>query len=143
MPVHIHTMRASCAGALGVILAAILLNWAYSPPEEFPLVAVTGRATCGDHPLGGMWVMFEEDAPRGFTACAEIRPDGSFRMQPWGQFDNEGVKPGTYRVRFLGRPLDTTAAPIASKYQSTTTSGLLVHVGPDWNDMVFSLSDHG
>ena len=143
MPVHIHTLRASCAGALGVILAAILLNWAYSPAEESRLVPVTGRVTCGDPPLGGMWVMFEEDAPRGFTACAEIRPDGSFRMQPWGNFDHEGVRPGNYRVRFVGRPLAAVAVPVAPKYQSTATSGLLVHVGPAWNEMRFSLPDHG
>ena len=143
MPFHIHTLRASCAGALGVMLAVILLGWAYSPAEEYPLAPVTGRVTCGDHPLGGMWVLFEEDAPRGFTACAEIRPDGSFRMQPWGTFDREGVKPGTYRVRFVGHPLDAVAVPVAPRYRSTATSGLLVHIGPSWNDVEFSLTDRG
>lgn len=143
MPVHIHTMRAWCAAALGVALTAILLNWAYSPAQEFRLVPVTGRVTCGDHSLGGMCVMFEEDAPSGFTAFAEIRPDGSFRMHPWGDFDRDGVKPGTYRVRFIGHPLAQGAAPVAPKYQSSTTSGLLVHVGPAWSDVVFTLPDHG
>jgi hypothetical protein len=143
MSVHIHTMRACCTGALGLILAAILLGWTYSPAEPIELVPVTGRVTCGSHPLGGMRVWFQEDAARGFSACGEIQPDGSFRMQPSGRYDRDGVAPGTYRVHFIGHPSDAPVAPVGSKYQATQTSDLLVHVRPDWNDFALSLPDPG
>jgi hypothetical protein len=130
MSVHIHTMRSSVAGALGVILAASLLRWAYVPTPEIQLVAVTGRATSGGHPLGGMWVVFQEDSARGFTACAQVRPDGSFRMMPWGNFGRDGVAPGTYHVFFAGSPWALEATPVDPKYRDPGKSNLVVHVGP-------------
>ncbi len=143
MPVHIHTLRSYVAGALGVILAVSLLRGAYTPTSEFELVPVSGRVTCGTHPLGGMWVVFEEDTPRGLTACGRIKEDGSFRMQPWGEFDRDGMPAGTYRVHFIGHPSSTPEWSVNSKYQDAATSGLLVHVGPDWEDIVFTLPDTG
>jgi hypothetical protein len=144
MYVHLHTMRSCCSGALGLILAAFLLHWAYTPPpEEFELFPVTGRVTYGGRPLGGTWVVFEEEGRRGFTACSELRPDGSFRMDSWGQFNRDGIPTGTYKVFFAGSTLDAPETPIDPKYQDPRTSGLLVHVRPDWNDFVFSLPDPG
>jgi hypothetical protein len=139
MSVHIHTMRKYCAGAFGVILAAILLHSAYVPTPEIPLVAVTGQATSGGHPLGGLWVVFQEDAPRGFTACAQVQKDGSFRMMPWGNFARNGVAPGTYHVFFAGSPWAIQETPVDPKYRDPGKSDLVVHVGSTWNEIMLTL----
>jgi hypothetical protein len=143
MPIHVHTLRAACAAAIALILAATLLRWAYSPPKpEFEMVTVTGRATCGGRPLSDMVVIFEEDAPRGFTAVSETKPDGSFRMEPWGNLGRDGVPPGTYRVRFLARTPAASESGVAPKYQASATSDLIVHVASsDWNRLELSLPD--
>ena len=65
---------------------------------------VTGRVTRGGHPLGEMWIVFEEDGPRGAVARGLVRTDGSFRMQLWGSLGPFGVMTGTYRVRFVPNP---------------------------------------
>jgi hypothetical protein len=90
-----------------------------------------------------MWVMFCEDDWRGAIACGEVKADGSFRMQPWGEFEHYGVKPGTYRVYVIGHPTGTRESPVASKYQAAETSDVLVHVGPSWDDFALSLPAAG
>jgi hypothetical protein len=143
MPIHAHTLRAACAAAIALILAATLLGWAYSPPTpEFELVTVTGRATCGGRPLSDMMVVLEEDAPRGFTAISQTKPDGSFRMEPWGDLGRDGVAPGTYRVHFLPRTRAASESGIAPKYRDSATSDLVVHVASsDWNRLELALPD--
>jgi hypothetical protein len=140
MPLHLHTMRYYCGTAVVIIPAVALLGGAYSSPADAPdLARVTGRATCGDHPLGGMRIMFLEDGPRGFTASGLVEADGSFRMKPWSRLDREGVAPGTYRVYFIPKRSGAPDPWLDPKYQDPGMSGLLVRVGPDWNEIVFSL----
>jgi len=140
MPWHVHTMRSYCAGAFIVIPAAALLGAAYPSPSEAPeLARVVGRATCGGHPLGGMWIMFLEDGPRGFMAGGLVETDGSFRMKPWGQLDREGVAPSTFRVYFIPKKSGVPDPSLDPKYEDPGTSGLLVRVGRGWNEIVFSL----
>jgi hypothetical protein len=144
MPVHVHTARSAFAAALGLITAAILLGWAYRPPpSEFELVTVTGRATCGGRPLSDTVIVFEETAPRGVTAIGMIRPDGSFRMVPWGNLGRDGVPPGTYRVYFLAQTEAASESEVAPRYRASATSDLVVHVGPGWNDLTFTLPAAG
>lgn len=144
MSVHIHTMRSYCHKALGLTLVVILLGWAYaSLSDEIELAEVTGRVTCGGHPLRGMWIVFLETGPRGFTASGTVEADGSFRMKPWGGHDRGGVAPGTYRVYFLSKVPGAIESAVDAKYQNPATSDLLVHVGPSWNDFAFSLPTPG
>jgi hypothetical protein len=144
MNVHIHTMRAYCHKVLALILVIILLGWAYAPRSGgLELAKVTGRVTCGGHPLGGVWIMFLEAGPRGFTASGMVQADGSFRMKPWSRISREGVAPGTYRVYFIPKTLGALESAVDEKYQNPVTSDLLVHVGPAWNDFAFSLPAPG
>jgi hypothetical protein len=144
MNVHIHTMRSYCQKVLSLILIVILLGWAYALRSgDIELAKVTGRVTSGGHPLGGMWVMFLEDGPRGFTAAGMAQADGSFRMRPWGRIGRDGVAPGTYRVYFIPKTPGATMSAVDVKYQNPATSDLLVHVGPAWNDFAFSLPQPG
>ncbi len=146
MPVHLHTLRAACAGALGLILAAGLLQWAYTPPPaEFEIVPVSGRVTCGGQPLGGMWIVFEEASPRGLTAFADIQADGSFRMHPWGDMDHYGIGSGTYRVYVVGHSSAGLESSVDPRYQNPGTTDLLVQIGPGWDDLRFDLpvAGHG
>jgi hypothetical protein len=139
-------MRSYCSGAFIVIPAAALLGAAYPSPSDAPeLARVNGRATSGGRPLGGMWIMFREDGPRGFTASGLIEADGSFRMKPWGQLGREGVAPYTYRVYFISKKSGAPQPWLDPKYEDPGTSGLEVRIGPGWNEIVFSLpgSDRG
>jgi hypothetical protein len=140
MPLRLHTMRSYGAAAVVVIPAVTLLGGAYRSPAGAPeLAQVVGRATCEGHPLGGMWILFLEDGPRGFTASDLIEADGSFRMKPWSRLDREGVAPGTYRVYFIPKESGMPDPSLDPKYEDPGTSGLLVRVGPGWNEIVFSL----
>jgi hypothetical protein len=144
MNVHIHTMRSYCHKALGLILVVILLGWAYaSRSGDIDLARVTGRVTSGGHPLGGTWIVFLEDGPRGFMASDMLQADGSFRMKPWSRLRREGVAPGTYRVYFIPKTRGTRMLAVDEKYQNPATSDLLVHVGPAWNDFAFTLPAPG
>ncbi len=145
MSVHIHTTRSYCAGALGLILAAVLLGWVYAPRvSKIELGVVIGRATCGGCPIAGTWVVFQTPDSRAYMACGLVHADGSFRMQPWDNFDGEGLATGTYRVYILtGNSPSAPRYPIDARYRAPETSDLLVHVGPAWNDVVLSLPDAG
>jgi hypothetical protein len=137
----IRTIRSVCAVAIGVILAAFSLGHAYAPPRgEFELAAVTGRVTCGGHPLGGMLVMFDQINPPGYIAASPVMADGSFRMETR---HHSGLVPGTYRVSFHPEPPDAPEPTIDPKYRDSRTSGLLVHIEPGWNEVMFSLPGAG
>src|SRR5947209_17348607 len=140
MPIHVHTLRTACGAAIGVTVAAILLDWVYQPPpSEFELAAVTGRVTCGGRPLRDALIVFEETGRRGFMAVGATRPDGSFRMEPWADRHHHGVAPGTYRVYFIPRTRTSMASGLAFKYRTSGTSDLIVHVGPGWDEFELSL----
>ena len=134
-------IRSVCAVAIGVILAALLLGHAHAPPRyEFELAAVTGRATCGGHPLGGMLVMFDKINPPGNLTAGSVMADGSFRMETG---DQPGLVPGAYRVFFHPEFPDAPEPTIDPKYRDSRTSGLLVHIEPGWNEVTFSLPGAG
>src|SRR5262249_18381553 len=142
MPVHIHTMRSACLGAIGLMMAMTVLAWENQrPAAEIASVPVTGRATCGGRPLGGMGIVFQPPSPPGFHSARTVRPAGSFRARSWTKYVGEGVVPGTYRVYFEPDRSSAVSPWIDSKYQDPRTTNLLVHVGPDWNDFSFSLPD--
>jgi hypothetical protein len=138
MYIHNHTVRSSCAGALGVILAALLFQWAYVPsPPEFELSPVSGRATCGGHPLAGMWVVFVPANSNGLSAGGKVQADGSFRVEPWAPLGADGVPTGTYRVFFYGHAQAGLEAALDPKFRAQWTTDLRVHVAPDWNEFAF------
>ena len=138
---NFRTIRSVCTIAIGVILAALLLGYAYAPPrDELELAAVTGRAICGGHPLRGMLVMFDKINPPGDLAASTVMADGSFRMETG---DRPGLAPGTYRVFFYPQPPDAPEPTIDPKYLDSRTSGLLVHIEPGWNEVTFSLPGAG
>jgi hypothetical protein len=141
MPLHLHTMRSYCATAFLVIPAVALLGGAYSSPSNAPVRArVDGRATCGGHPLGGMWILFEEAGPGGHIVASLVGADGSFRMDPKRA---SGLSPGAYRVHFLPKQAGAPDPSLDPKYEDPRTSGLLVHVGPGWNEIMLTLPGPG
>jgi hypothetical protein len=144
MSVHVHTARSYCAGSLGLILAmaGIPFGWAYqSQTREFELAEVNGRVTCGGHPLGGMTTIHFLAADERFNAAGALYPDGSFRMNHVGNLGGPGIVPGTYRVCFTTSPSAAVGSSVGEKYQDPRTSDLLAHVGPIWNDFLFSLPE--
>jgi hypothetical protein len=144
MRFHMHTIRSFCGAALGLILAVTLLGAAdRRAPAEFERAPVTGHITCGGHPLYGMSIMFQQIDPGDWMASGTLGPDGSFRMQPWNRFDCEGLVTGTYRVYLLPYVGGATASSVDLRYRNPRTSGLLVHVGPGWNDVSISLPAPG
>jgi hypothetical protein len=119
----------------------ILLAQVYAPrPRDFDLVAVTGRVTCGGHPIGGVSVIFQATDPHGYMATCPVMEDGTFRMEPR---NHRGLIPGTYRACVVPDRPDAPEAAVALEYQDPRTSGLLVRVGPDWNDIAFTLPGPG
>jgi hypothetical protein len=136
MPFRLHTMRSCCGAALALILAVTVLGEVHRPPAaDLKPATVTGRVTCGGRPLGGMSVIFEATDPHGHAVTGPVMADGSFRM---GRRDNKGLVPGTYHVYFVRHPSGPDPR-IDPRYQDPGTSGLVVRVGPDWNEIVFYL----
>jgi len=145
MMFHIHTLRGSFGAALGAIVSLALLGGAYASHPAAPGGArVTGRVTCGGRPLGGRFILFEQIDPGGSTVASTVMADGSFHLGPR---QNSGLQPGAYRVHFFRRTTDAPDPLLPAKYLDPRTSGLLVHVGPDWNAIEFALpgprSDRG
>jgi len=137
MPVHIHTLRACCAAALGLILAVILLGVAYAPPRaEADLASVTGRVTCGGHPPGKTLIVFAGGGPRGTPGADLVGADGSFRLRA-GNFD--GLVPATYRIYFLPFAGAAPDASVDRKYLRPETSDLRVRLEPGRNDVAITL----
>jgi hypothetical protein len=142
-------MRSYCAGTLGLVVimapAVILCGRAYeSRSRQFELAAVTGRVTCGGRPLSGMaTIHFLAADDHRFDAYAWLNPDGSFRLQTYSNLGDEGIGLGKYRVYFHTRQSAAVGSSIDRKYQDPRTSDLLVQVGPNWNDFLFSLPEPG
>jgi len=98
MPHHLHTERSYCGAALCVVLTVSLLGAVSSSPSgESERALITGRATCGGHPVGSMWIVFEKIGPRGCNVASPVMADGSFRLEPRR---GSGLPPGVYRIRF-------------------------------------------
>jgi hypothetical protein len=124
-------------------MAVILLGWAYAPTREFELAAVTGRVTCGGHPLGEMEIVFLPADERGLNGAGVVHPDGSFLVRTLNHPGNEGLVPGKYRVCFSTFTSAAAGSSVDRKYQHPQTSGLLVQVLPGSNEFVFSLPEPG
>ena len=80
--------------------------------------AFYGVSGTDTHP-GGMWIVFEEAAPRGLTAYADIQADGSFRVHPWGDIEHYGIGSGTYRVYIVGHATGGLESRVDARYQAT------------------------
>jgi hypothetical protein len=130
-------MRSYCGAAVVVIPAVALLGGAYSSPADAPdLARVTGRATCGGHPLRGMRILFQPIESRGHGAVSSVMADGSYRIETR---QGTGLFPGAYRVHFFPSENEAPDPSLDPKYMDSRTSGLEVRIGPGWNEIVFSL----
>jgi hypothetical protein len=132
---HIHTLRTVAGWILG--LGAVLTSIALAAPigastPRAGLVPVTGQVTLNGQPAGDVMMCF--DAADRHSAYACSRADGSFELfsPGWGM----GAVPNRYRVHLFSLP---SGPALPARYQDVRTSGLVVEVGPDWDELSFDL----
>ena len=133
MPVHIHTMRGWSARMLALVPIPFLLGWSLtSGTNDAKLAQVSGRVTFADRPCAGAIYFLPEDRS-GTMAMGPLKPDGSFQLYVNGLEGQRGALPGRYRAVVYSRVLDGTGSSVVRRFGDPSTTGLPVHVKPDWS----------
>lgn len=108
------------------------------------LVAVSGSVTLNGEPLPRGTVVFQQRGSA--TGYGEIRSDGSYEVKTG---DQEGLKPGTYRVTVTAYETASVADEFEmavprlltpARYNKPETSGLTAEVGPKSRTFDFDLT---
>ncbi len=133
MPIHIHTLRSCCGGALVAILAIVLLGQAYAHlPGDSDLAMVTGRVTLAGSPINNMIICCDRD---GQHSLYGLLNNGTFYLTA-ALWTRGGVPPGRYHVHLCP---STGDSQVPSKYTDPATSRIEIEIVSGWNDLDIAL----
>jgi hypothetical protein len=102
-------------------------------PNRKATFPVSGKVLVGDRPLARAVVTFHPlDDAKGARAYARTDAEGAFSLSTYEIGD--GAPAGRYAVSVL-QDADAAAAPASAAYANPKTSGLIVEVKPETNEL--------
>ena len=136
--------RASrCAAAVTVVLACAAIAGCSSEPEHTPVFKTTGKVVFQNAPVAGAFLVLHPKGPvnpEDPKPNAYVKEDGTFATTTFVNAD--GAPAGDYVVTIEHRKLikyegDWQPGPniLPSKYESPTTSDIVIHVAEGENTL--------